>query len=110
MSLSSTIVDVDLRTKMASGSESEPSVSHKSDIWKYFSKDKDHKKAKCQLCSKEFTFHSGTTNLREHLMSQHGGHYKTQDTKCGSKEKQGTHFQNKAKHGPYNGHLDECGN
>ena len=42
------------------------SASHKSDVWQYY---KEHKKAKCQLCSKELVFHNGTTNLREHLMN-----------------------------------------
>ena len=46
------------------------SGKHKSDVWQYFTKDKERKKAKCQLCSKEFVFHSGTTNLREHLMNR----------------------------------------
>ena len=77
----------------SSASQSESSVSHKSDVWKYFSKDKDRKKATCQLCSKELAFKSGTTNLREHLMSKHCGTYKSQSTKCASKEKQGTLLQ-----------------
>ena len=49
------------------------SASHKSDIWQYFTKGKERKKAKCQLSSKELAFHSGTTNLREHLMKRHSG-------------------------------------
>ena len=52
------------------------SASHKSDVWQYFTKDKERKKAKCQLCSKELAFHGGTTNLREHLMNRHSGSYK----------------------------------
>ena len=63
------------------------SVSHKSDVWQYFTKDKECKKAKCLLCSKELAFHSGTTNLREHLMNRHSGSYKGDGAK---KEKQGT--------------------
>ena len=59
-------------------------------MWQYFTKDKDRKKAKCQLCSKELAYHSGTTNLREHLMNKHSGSYKAQDAKRGSKDKQGT--------------------
>jgi len=39
-------------------------------------KTKNTKKAKCLLCSKELAFHSGTTNLREHLMNRHSGSYK----------------------------------
>lgn len=49
------------------------SASHKSDVWQYFTKGKERKKAKSQLCSKELAFHSGTTNLREHLMNRPSG-------------------------------------
>ena len=52
------------------------SASHKSDVWQYFTEDKERKKAKCQLCSKELAFHSGTTNLHEHLMNRRSGSYK----------------------------------
>ena len=55
--------------------------SLKSDVWNYFTKDKERKKAKCQLCSKELAFHSGTTNLRDHLMSRHSGTYKNEGGK-----------------------------
>ena len=48
---------------------------------------KECKKAKCQLCSKELAFHSGTTNLCEHLMNRHSGSYKGDGEK---KEKQRT--------------------
>ena len=63
------------------------SASHKSDVCQYFTKDKERKKAKCQLCSKKLAFHNGTTNLREHLMNRHSGSYKGDGAK---KEKQGT--------------------
>ena len=53
-----------------------------------FTKYKERKKAKRQLCSKELAFHSGTTNLREHLMNKHSGSYKGDGAK--KKEKQGT--------------------
>ena len=52
-----------------------------------FTKYKERKKAKCQLCSKELAFHSGATNLREHLMNRHSGSYKGDGAK---KKKQGT--------------------
>ena len=64
--------------------------SLKSDVWNYFTKDKERKKAKCQLCSKELAFHSGTTNLRDHLMNRHSGTYKNEG---GKNEKQGTLLQ-----------------
>ena len=63
------------------------SAGHKSDVWLMVYKDKDRKKAKCQHCSKELAFYSGTTNLREHLMNRHSGPYKGDGTK---KEKQRT--------------------
>ena len=56
-----------------------------------FTRDKERKKAKCQLCSKELAFHSGTTNLREHLVSKRSREYKT-DSKSETK-KQETLFQ-----------------
>ena len=60
------------------------SANHKSDVWQYFNHER--KKAKCQLCSKELAFHSGTTNLHEHLMNRHSGSYKGDGVK---KKKQG---------------------
>ena len=57
----------------SSNLSADSSASHKSDVWQYFTKGKERKKAKCQLCSKELVFHSGTTNLREHLMNRHSG-------------------------------------
>lgn len=63
------------------------SANLKSDVWNYFTKDKDHQKAKCQLCSKDLAFHSCTTYLRDHLLNWHSGTYKGDG---GRKEKQGT--------------------
>ena len=62
------------------------SASHESDVWQYFTKDKECK-AKCQLHSKELAFHSSTTNLCEHLMNRRSGSCKGDGVK---KEKQGT--------------------
>ena len=62
---------------MASGSDcsqnlaGESSSSAKSDVWKYFVKDNDGNKAECKLCSKVLAYRGGTTNLRNHLKSQH---------------------------------------
>ena len=63
------------------------SASHKSDVWLMFYKRQRPQKTKCELCSKELAFHSGTTNLREHLMNRYSGSYKGDGTK---KEKQRT--------------------
>ena len=41
----------------------------------------------CLPYSHRLAFHSGTTNLREHLMNRHSGSYKGDGVK---KEKQGT--------------------
>ena len=50
----------------------------------------DKTKCKCQVCSKEPAYYSGTTNLHEHLINKHSDSYKVQDTKYGSEEKQET--------------------
>ena len=41
----------------------------KSDVWEFFSK-KD-KSALCKICNKEYAYHGGTSNLRDHLMRLH---------------------------------------
>lgn len=40
-------------------------------VWKHFKivKVGDVKKAQCQICDKKLAYHSGTTNLNEHLKS-----------------------------------------
>ena len=43
----------------------------RSDVWKFFEKKKEIKKAKCTLRGKELAFHGGTSNLREHLLKVH---------------------------------------
>ena len=52
------------------------SVSIKSDVWKFFEKTVDSSKAKCSLCSKQLSYRGGTSNLRDHLISQHPFNYK----------------------------------
>jgi len=42
-----------------------------SDVWKFFEKKKEAKKAKCTVCGKELAFHGGTSNLRDHLLKMH---------------------------------------
>ena len=72
---------VDLPTSETSPSSSsetgpplkKPQVS-RSDVWDFFEKLPDtDKKVRCILChpQKDFAFHGGTTNLREHLSSKH---------------------------------------
>ena len=56
--------------KMASGldcsdSQSDVSSIRKiSDVWKYFTKTPDKKKAICSICHRELAYSGGTTNLR----------------------------------------------
>ena len=52
------------------------SVSNMSDVWKFFEKTVDSSKAKCSLCSKQLSYRGGTSNLRDHLISQHPFNYK----------------------------------
>ena len=52
--------------------------SGKSDVWKYFNKSTDGKKAECKLCSKILAYHGGTSNLRTHLQGQHPLKYQRQ--------------------------------
>ena len=52
----------------SSNLSADSSASHKSDVWQYFTKGKERKKAKCQLCSNELVFHSGTTVAPKRVM------------------------------------------
>ena len=61
---------------MATKSELSISGNRKvSDVWEYFEKIADTKKAMCRICKKEFAYLGGTTNLRNHLTSKHTFHY-----------------------------------
>ena len=42
-----------------------------SNVWKYFTKTADKKKAICSICKKVLAYSGGTTNLCEHLSAQH---------------------------------------
>ena len=55
----------------ASTSVSPPSV--KSDVWKYvyFEKSAELNKVKCSLCPKLLSYRGGTSDLQEHLLTQH---------------------------------------
>ena len=52
-----------------------------SDVWKFFEKQKETKKAKCTLCCKELAFHGGTSNLRDHLLKVHPLSYRKPETR-----------------------------
>ena len=56
--------------------KSESSINRKaSDVWDYFVKVADAKKATCKICNKELAFLGGTMNLRNHLTSKHALDY-----------------------------------
>ena len=54
-------------------SSASASASVESDVWKYFEKSAEFNKAKC---SKLLSYRGGTSNLREHLLTQHPLSYK----------------------------------
>ena len=61
---------------MATRSESTISGNRKvSDVWEYFEKVADTKKAMCTICNKEFAYLGGTTNLCNHITSKHALNY-----------------------------------
>lgn len=55
-----------------------PKKKPRSDVWEHYELVEGGKKVKCLLCNppKEIAYHGGTTNLREHLASQHPLDYK----------------------------------
>ena len=62
------------------------SIRKISDVWKYFTKTPDKKKAICSICHKELAYSGGTTNLRDHLSSKHPLQYfPASKTPAGSK-------------------------
>ena len=66
--------------------------SGKSDMWKYFNKSADGKKAECKLCLKVLVYHGKNSNLRAHLQGQHPLKYerKQENSTEKGKEKQVT--------------------
>ena len=48
-----------------------------SDVWKYFNKSADKKKAVCSICDKALSYSLGPTNLRDHLQAKHPLQYFT---------------------------------
>ena len=48
-----------------------------SEVWKYFNKSADKKKAVCSICDKALSYLGGTTNLRDHLQAKHPLQYFT---------------------------------
>ena len=49
--------------------------SLRSDVWDHF--EKKEKTAKCKHCDRELSFCGGTTNLRDHLLRNHGKEYQS---------------------------------
>ena len=78
-------VDIDdTSSASASTSASVSPPSAKSDVWKYFEKSAGLNKAKCSPRSKLLlSYCGGTSDLREHLLTQHPFNYKP---KAGSKK------------------------
>ena len=60
---------------------SSSSNREKSDVWKYFRK-KGPKTVECTLCDKEYAFHGGTSNLRDHLVRMHSNEFKPKQQPC----------------------------
>ncbi len=58
---------------MPTDSQSPASNRPKSNVWAFFTK-KGERKVACRLCGKDYAYHGGTSNLRDHL------------TRCHSKE------------------------
>ena len=50
--------------------------SSKSDVWKHFTKMTKKKVATRNVCSREFAYHGGTSNLRDYLQHSHPDIYK----------------------------------
>jgi len=50
--------------------------SSKSDVWKHFTKTTKKKVVTCNVCSREFAYHRGTSNLHDHLQRSHPDIYK----------------------------------
>jgi len=48
-----------------------------SEVWKYFNKSVDKKKAVCSICDKALSYSGRTTNLRDHLEAMHPPQYFT---------------------------------
>ena len=43
----------------------------KLEVWEFFVKKDTDKSALCKICNKEYAYHGGTSNLRDHLMRAH---------------------------------------
>ena len=59
-----------------------PKKKARSDVWEHYKLVKGEKKVLCMLCNphKEISYHGGTSNLRDHLTSQHPLVYKINTT------------------------------
>ena len=73
--VSSNVVDSQAESYTSEGTPSDKGKKKASDVWNYFVKKKEVKKAQCKICSKELAYHGGTTNLRAHLEKIHPVQY-----------------------------------
>ena len=58
----------------------------RSDVWKYFDK-VESKIVTCKVCKQKFSFHGGTTKLRDHLQRSHGAMYVPQSADSSGQKK-----------------------
>ena len=65
---------------MAECSTSSSSSRGKSDVWNFFEKS-GPKVVTCKLCAKEYAYHGGMSNLREHLTRNHPNEFKPEKHK-----------------------------
>ena len=65
---------------MAECSTGSSSSREKSDVWNFFEKS-GPKVVTCKLCAKEYAYHGGTSNLREHLTCIHPNEFKPEKHK-----------------------------
>lgn len=75
-------MEADNEYSSSDGSGSRATNRKKSDVWGFFEK-KGTDQATCKLCSKDYAYRGGTSNLREHLLRIH-----TSDFRALSKGKQ----------------------
>ena len=78
-------------------SSSASSGKFRSDVWSYFTKCTNGKKALCQLCNKEYAYHGTTSNLRDHLQHYYKDKYKPKVVSNGSNQSNMDSFVSRVK-------------